>query len=52
MSHIGAHIGILCPTLTGHLNPMIAIGRELQRRSHQVTIVGLLDGKAKVVAAG
>ncbi|MEO0374606.1 MAG: glycosyltransferase [Cyanobacteria bacterium P01_A01_bin.17] len=47
-----AHIGILCPTLTGHLNPMIAIGCELQRRSHRVTIVGLLDGKAKVVAAG
>ncbi|MEO1589764.1 MAG: glycosyltransferase [Cyanobacteria bacterium J06632_22] len=47
-----AHIGILCPTLTGHLNPMIAIGRELQRRSHRVTIVGFIDGKAKVVAAG
>ncbi|MEM9005900.1 MAG: glycosyltransferase [Cyanobacteria bacterium P01_F01_bin.86] len=47
-----AHIGILCPTLTGHLNPMIAIGRELQRRSHQVTIVGFMDGKAKIVAAG
>ncbi|MDB9528493.1 glycosyltransferase [Oscillatoria sp. CS-180] len=47
-----AHIGILCPTLTGHLNPMMAIGRELQRRSHRVTIVGLIDGQAQVVAAG
>ena len=47
-----AHIGILCPTLTGHLNPMIAIGRELQRRSHRVTIIGFSDGKNKVVAAG
>jgi len=47
-----AHIGILCPTLTGHLNPMIAIGRELQRRSHRVTVVGFMDGKAKIVAAG
>ncbi|MGD1941078.1 MAG: nucleotide disphospho-sugar-binding domain-containing protein [Leptolyngbyaceae cyanobacterium] len=46
------HIGILCPTLTGHLNPMIALGCELQRRSHRVTMVGLLDGKAKVLAAG
>ncbi len=46
------HIGILCPTLTGHLNPMIALGRELQRRSHRVTIVGFLDGEAKVSAAG
>lgn len=47
-----AHIGILCPTVTGHLNPMIAIGRELQRRSHRVTIVGFMDGKARVVEAG
>ncbi|MEM8543418.1 MAG: glycosyltransferase [Cyanobacteria bacterium P01_H01_bin.119] len=47
-----AHIGILCPTLTGHLNPMIAIGRELQRRSHRVTVVGFIDGKTKVVSAG
>lgn len=47
-----AHIGILCPTLTGHLNPMIALGRELQRRSHRVNIVGFLDGEAKVQAAG
>ncbi|MGD1859977.1 MAG: nucleotide disphospho-sugar-binding domain-containing protein [Leptolyngbyaceae cyanobacterium] len=47
-----AHIGIICPTLTGHLNPMIAIGRELQRRSHRVTIIGFMDGKTKVVAAG
>ncbi|MEM1308593.1 MAG: glycosyltransferase [Cyanobacteria bacterium P01_H01_bin.153] len=46
-----AHVGILCPTLTGHLNPMIAIGRELQRRSHRVTIIGFLDGEAKVHAA-
>ncbi|MEL6401901.1 MAG: glycosyltransferase [Cyanobacteria bacterium J06626_4] len=46
------HIGILCPTLTGHLNPMIALGGELQRRSHRVTVVGLIDGKAKVLAAG
>ncbi|MGD1908574.1 MAG: glycosyltransferase [Leptolyngbyaceae cyanobacterium] len=47
-----AHIGILCPTLTGHLNPMIALGRELQRRSHRVTVVGFLDGEAKIQAAG
>ena len=46
------HIGILCPTLTGHLNPMLALGGELQRRSHRVTVVGLIDGKAKVLAAG
>ena len=47
-----AHIAILCPTLTGHLNPMIALGRELRRRSHRVTVVGFLDGETKVQAAG
>lgn len=46
------HIGILCPTLTGHLNPMMALGYELKHRGHRVTLVGLLDGKSKALAAG
>ncbi|MEO0376017.1 MAG: glycosyltransferase, partial [Cyanobacteria bacterium P01_A01_bin.17] len=46
------HIGILCPTLNGHLNPMMALGHELKHRGHRITIVGLLDGKSKVLAAG
>ncbi|MEO1353075.1 MAG: glycosyltransferase [Cyanobacteria bacterium J06635_15] len=45
------HIGILCPTLSGHLNPMIALGCGLKQRGHRVTLVGLLDGKPKVLAA-
>ena len=31
------HFGILCFPELGHLNPMIALGRELQRRGHNVT---------------
>ena len=47
-----AHIGMLCPTLSGHLNPMMALGHELKQRGHRVTLVGLQDGKSRVLAAG
>ena len=46
------HLAILCPTLSGHLNPMLALGYELKQRGHQVSVVGLLDGKSKVLTAG
>ena len=46
-----AHFGILCLTFTGHLNPMTALGSELQRRGHRVTVFGLLDAQAKVTSA-
>lgn len=32
------HFGIICPAAIGHLNPMCALGRELQRRGHRVTL--------------
>lgn len=31
-----AHIGLLCPPLHGHLNPMMAVGRALQAQGHRV----------------
>src|ERR1051325_11215257 len=31
-----AIIGAICPRLTGHLNPMTTVCRELQRRGHRV----------------
>src|SRR6185503_11257171 len=31
-----AIIGAICPRLTGHLNPMTTLCRELQRRGHRV----------------
>ena len=46
------HFGLICPAATGHLNPMLPLGKELQRRGHQVTMFGILDAQAKTVAAG
>lgn len=46
------HIGLLCPTASGHLNPMTTLGRELKQRGHRVTLVGTLDAQPKVLAAG
>lgn len=46
------HFGIICPEGAGHLNPMIALGREIQKRDHRVTLVGILDTQHQVRAAG
>ncbi len=47
-----SHIGLLCPAETGHLNTMLPLGRELQRRGHRVTFFGILDAESKVLTAG
>ena len=47
-----AHLGLICPELTGHLNPMMALGRELKRRGHQVTLIGRPDAQEKTGSAG
>ena len=47
-----AHLGLICPELSGHLNPMTTLGRELQRRGHHVTVVARADGRAKSQQAG
>jgi zeaxanthin glucosyltransferase len=46
------HFGIICPALTGHLNPMTTLGHELQRRGHRVTLFGILDARPQTLAAG
>jgi len=46
------HIALACPELSGHLNPMSTLGRELMRRGHRVTVVARPDGESKAVAAG
>ncbi|MEG4115515.1 MULTISPECIES: glycosyltransferase [unclassified Microcoleus] len=46
------HFAIICPAVTGHLHPMFALGRELQRRGHRVTFIGVLDAQATTLAAG
>ena len=43
------HFGILCFPELGHLNPMIALGRELQRRGHNVTFFQIPDFYAYTV---
>ena len=40
------HFGIICPAATGHLNPMTALGHELYRRGHRVTVIGVPDAQA------
>jgi zeaxanthin glucosyltransferase len=46
------HFGLICPPATGHLNPMTALGYELQKRGHRVTLFGILDAQSKTLAAG
>ena len=36
----------------GHLNPMCALGRELQRRGHHVTLFGIPDIQPKIQNSG
>ena len=31
------HIGILCPNVPGHLNPMVALADATRARGHRVT---------------
>ena len=45
-------IAFICLPLTGHLVPMCALAREVQKRGHQVTIWGVVDSKAFVEQAG
>ena len=46
------HVGLICPELSGHLNPMTTLGRELARRGHSVTVIAREDARAKAQAAG
>ncbi|WP_298905787.1 glycosyltransferase [uncultured Nostoc sp.] len=45
------HFGLICPATTGHLNTMLPLGKELQKRGHRVTLLGRLDAKSKTLAA-
>ena len=47
-----AHFGLICPELSGHLNPMTTLGRELKRRGHRVTLIGRPDAQKKTESAG
>jgi zeaxanthin glucosyltransferase len=48
-----AHFGLICPSFAdGHLNTMLPLGVELQKRGHKATLLGVLDAQEKTMAAG
>ncbi len=47
-----AHFGIICPPLSGHLNPMIALAQELRSRGHRITFLQVPDLEPKVRSEG
>jgi zeaxanthin glucosyltransferase len=47
-----ARIGVFCFPGTGHINPMTALARTLERRGHSVVIFGIPDTEARIRAAG
>lgn len=46
------HIALICPSLHGHLNTMLALGAELAGRGHRITLVGTPDTLPRAEAAG
>lgn len=46
------HIGLLCPDMTGHLNPMLTLGQVLVRRHHRVSLIGMSESRIKATANG
>jgi len=47
-----SHFGIISPPVPGHLNPLSALGRELQTRGHRVTVFHMPDLAEKVQSEG
>jgi len=47
-----ATLGITCPPLPGHLNPMLVMGAELQARGHRVVVLNVADAGDRVRAKG
>nr|AKV71850.1 glycosyltransferase [Synechocystis salina LEGE 06155] len=41
------HFGLICPQSTGHLNPMVALGKALFKKGHQVTLFSVDDLREK-----
>ena len=47
-----AHFAIICPPVSGHLDPLAAIGRALIGRGHRVTVFHVRDLGPKVESHG
>ena len=46
------HFGIISPPVPGHLNPFAALGRELARRGHRVTVFHMADLEPRLRSEG
>ena len=46
------HFGIISPPVSGHINPFVALGRELMSRGHRVTYLQVGDLEEKIRASG
>jgi zeaxanthin glucosyltransferase len=46
------HLALVCPEMTGHLNPSLALGRALARRGHRVTVFSTPGARPKAERAG
>lgn len=46
------HLALLCPDFTGHLNPLLTLGRALARRGHRLTLLSQPSAQGKADAAG
>jgi zeaxanthin glucosyltransferase len=47
-----AHVGVLCPGVPGHINPLACLARELQKRGHKVTAFQPPEAEAAVSRSG
>ena len=47
-----SHIGLICFSGTGHVNPMVGLGTALQARGHSVSFIGMVDYEMDIRAAG
>ena len=47
-----ARFGAFCFPATGHLNPMTALARSLEKKGHEVILFGIADTEERVRAAG
>jgi zeaxanthin glucosyltransferase len=46
------HFGVICPSVPGHLIPTCALGRELMKRGHRVTMIASPDSESKILEQG
>jgi zeaxanthin glucosyltransferase len=46
------HLGLICPELSGRLNPMTRLGGELKQRGYRVTLIVRPDARVRTESAG